>query len=33
MALWDQVDPAYGSDEFIVQGTEAKRAFADRSAA
>ena len=32
MALWDQVDPAYGSDEFIAQGTEAKRAFADRSA-
>jgi len=31
--LWDEVDPAYGSDEYIGQGTEAKRAYADRFAA
>ena len=33
MDLWAEVDPAYGSDAYIGQGTEAKRAFADRSAA
>ena len=33
LALWDEVDPAYGSDEYIGQGTEAKRAYADRFAA
>jgi hypothetical protein len=27
---WEEVDPAYGSDEYISQGTEAKRAYADR---
>lgn len=27
---WDEVDPAYGSDEYIAQGTEAERAFAER---
>jgi len=27
---WEEVDPAYGSDEYISQGTEAKRVFADR---
>jgi hypothetical protein len=32
LALWDEVDPAYGSDEYIGQGTEAKRAYADRFA-
>jgi hypothetical protein len=32
MDLWDEVDPAYGSDEYIGQGTEAKRAYADRFA-
>lgn len=30
---WGEVDPAYGSDEFISQGTEAQRAFADKAAA
>ena len=30
---WDEVDPAYGSDEYVSQGTEAQRAFADRAAA
>jgi hypothetical protein len=24
---WEEVDPAYGSDEYVSQGTEAKRAF------
>jgi hypothetical protein len=33
MDFWTEVDPAYGSDAYIDQGTEAKRAFADRSAA
>jgi hypothetical protein len=33
LALWNEVDPAYGSDEYVAQGTEAKRAFADRTAA
>lgn len=33
LALWEEVDPAYGSDEYIGQGTEAKRAYADRFAA
>jgi hypothetical protein len=30
---WGEIDPAYGSDEFISQGTEAQRAFADKAAA
>jgi hypothetical protein len=32
MDLWQEVDPAYGSDAYISQGTEAKRAYADRFA-
>jgi hypothetical protein len=31
--LWVEVDPAYGSDEYVSQGTEAQRAFLDRLAA
>ena len=27
---WEEVDPAYGSDAYQHQGTELKRAFADR---
>jgi len=30
---WGEVDPAYGSDEFISQGTEAQRVFAEKAAA
>jgi hypothetical protein len=30
---WHETDPAYGSDEYISQGTEAKRAFAERQGA
>ena len=30
---WFEVDPVYGSDSYIDQGTEAKRAFADKAAA
>lgn len=30
---WGEVDPAYGSDGFISQGTEAQRAFAEKAAA
>lgn len=33
LSFWEEVDPAYGSDEYIAQGTEAKRAYADRFAA
>lgn len=29
---WNEVDPAYGSDEYQSQGTEAQRALADRNA-
>ena len=29
---WGEVDPAYGSDEFIFQGTEAQRVFAEKAA-
>jgi hypothetical protein len=32
-SCWFEVDPAYGSDEYVSQGTEAERAFADRQAA
>jgi len=32
-AFWYEVEPAYGSDAYIKQGTEAQRAFADKSAA
>jgi hypothetical protein len=31
-ALWREVDPAYGSDAYIAQGTEAYRAYQDRFA-
>ena len=30
---WNEIDPAYGSDAYVDQGTEAKRAYADRDAA
>lgn len=30
--FWDEVDPAYGSDEYVDQGTEAKRLFAEKAA-
>jgi hypothetical protein len=30
---WGEIDPAYGSDEFISQGTEAQRVFAEKAAA
>jgi hypothetical protein len=32
-SCWFEVDPAYGSDAYVDQGTEAKRAYADRNAA
>ena len=31
--LWEEVDPAYGSDAYIDQGTESKRFFEERAAA
>lgn len=31
--FWEEVDPAYGSDEYVYQGTEAKRLFAEKAAA
>ena len=31
--LWNEVDPAYGSDEYVSQGTEAQRVFLERLAA
>jgi len=33
MAYWEEVDPAYGSDEYISQGTEAERVYQERLAA
>jgi hypothetical protein len=30
---WDEIDPAYGSDEYIGQGTESQRVFAEKAAA
>ena len=30
---WGEIDPAYGSDEYIYQGTEAQRCFAEKAAA
>lgn len=33
MDLWNEMDPAYGSDEYISQGTEAQRVFLERLAA
>ena len=32
-SCWFEVDPAYGSDAYIDQGTEAKRLFAEKAAA
>lgn len=32
-AFWDEVDPAYGSDAYVDQGTELKRVFAEKAAA
>lgn len=31
--FWEEFDPAYGSDEYVYQGTEAKRLFAEKAAA
>ena len=31
--FWNEIDPAYGSDEYMYQGTEAKRLFAEKAAA
>jgi len=31
-ACWYEVDPAYGSDEYEAQGTEAQRLFAEKQA-
>ena len=31
-ACWFEVDPAYGSDAYVSQGTEAQRHFADQAA-
>ena len=31
--FWDEIDPAYGSDEYADQGTEAQRLFAEKAAA
>ena len=31
--FWYEIDPAYGSDEYMYQGTEAKRLFAEKAAA
>jgi hypothetical protein len=31
--FWDEIDPAYGSDEYMYQGTEAKRLFAEKASA
>lgn len=28
--FWEEIDPAYGSDEYAHQGTEAKRVFAEK---
>ena len=32
-SLWYEIDPAYGSDSFVDQGTEAKRVFEEKAAA
>jgi hypothetical protein len=32
LTFWDEIDPAYGSDEYMYQGTEAKRLFAEKAA-
>jgi hypothetical protein len=31
-ACWSEVDPAYGSDAYVSQGTEAQRHFAEQAA-
>lgn len=31
--FWYEIDPAYGSDSYVDQGTEAKRLFAEKAAA
>jgi len=31
-ACWSEVDPAYGSDAYVSQGTEAQRCFAEQAA-
>ena len=31
--FWEEIDPAYGSDEYAYQSTEAKRLFAEKAAA
>ena len=31
--FWEEIDPAYGSNEYVDQGTEAKRLFAEKAAA
>jgi hypothetical protein len=33
LTFWEEIDPAYGSDEYAYQGTEAKRLFAEKAAA
>jgi len=32
LAHWEEIDPAYGSDEYLNQGTEYKRFLADQDA-
>ena len=32
-SCWFEIDPAYGSDSFVDQGTESKRLFAEKLAA
>ena len=32
-SCWFEVDPAYGSDAYVDQGTELKRVFAEKAAA
>ena len=32
-SCWFEVDPAYGSDSYVAQGTESKRFFAEKLAA
>ena len=32
-SCWFEIDPAYGSDEYVSQGTEAERCFAEKQAA
>ena len=32
-SCWFEVDPAYGSDSYVDQGTESKRLFAEKAAA